>query len=65
MLGRKTARILDDTAHVAMTAGKRVAGATGERLAATVVDAVLGPVRDRCDEDCTRCARGICDGEAR
>ena len=64
MFGRMTAKVLDDAAHAAMAAGKRVAGEAGERVAATVVDAVLGPVRDRCKTPCTRCERGICDGEA-
>ncbi|MFI1562176.1 hypothetical protein ACH4ZX_03780 [Streptomyces sp. NPDC020490] len=52
LFSRKAAEALDTTA-AALT---RVAGGTGDRVAAVVLD----PLRSRLDSDCTRCEKGNC-----
>lgn len=49
---RKLAEKLDDAAE----ALHRVGGTAGDKVA----NAVIAPIRERLDHDCTRCERGDC-----
>jgi hypothetical protein len=53
LFGRKTAEKLDATAGALHRAGKKVGGEKGGRVGDAIATAALGPIRDRCDEDCT------------
>ena len=53
MFGPKTAEKLDAAAGALNKAGKKVAGERGGRAADALASKALGPLRDRCDADCT------------
>lgn len=60
MFGRKTAAALDTAAAALHQAGTKVAGTAGGRAGDAVANAVLAPVRNQINENCTRCAKGKC-----
>lgn len=60
MFGRKAAEKLDSAAAALHSAGTKVAGKAGGRAGDAVANAVIAPVRNRVDVDCTRCAKGKC-----
>lgn len=60
MFGRKAAEKLDNAAAALHSAGTKVGGKAGGRAGDAVANAVIAPVRNRIDTDCTRCARGKC-----
>jgi hypothetical protein len=60
MFGRKAAEKLDNAAAALHNAGTRAGGKAGGRAGDAIANAVLAPIRNQIDTDCTRCARGKC-----
>lgn len=64
MARKKTAaERLDDAAAALYRAGKKVGGEKGGRVGNAVANVTIGPIRNCFETDCTRCARGVCDGD--
>ncbi|MFJ4988786.1 hypothetical protein ACIP9H_33920 [Streptomyces sp. NPDC088732] len=59
-VSRMAAEALDTAALKLHTRGTEVAGKVGGFVGDVVANATLSPLRNRIDEDCTNCAKGLC-----